>query len=106
MRLSYILENCLFFEITKNCLKCKEPLREEEVFSGFQKNLSNYTTKCPICSGMFVPKFTIYSETENQWIDGKKGKVFQLLPPITLYKDFCNVISNKGESILMNETFI
>jgi len=49
MKLSYILENLLYFDIDKVCPKCKETLREEEVFSGFQKNLSSYTVKCPIC---------------------------------------------------------
>jgi hypothetical protein len=53
-----------------------------------------------------VPKFTIYSETENQYIDGKKGKIVSLLPPLSLYKDFLNAISNNGDQIIMSETFI
>jgi hypothetical protein len=61
-KLSYVLENSLFLEIEKSCGKCKEFLREEEILSGFQKNMSNYTVKCPICKEFFVPKFTIYSE--------------------------------------------
>lgn len=48
-KLSYILENSLFFEIEKKCAKCNEVLREEEVLTGFQRNLSSYTCKCPIC---------------------------------------------------------
>ena len=48
-KLSYLLENCLFFEIDKTCGKCKEKLREEEVFSGFQKKSNTYTIRCPIC---------------------------------------------------------
>ena len=35
MKLSYILENLLYFDIEKKCLKCKEDLREEEIFTGF-----------------------------------------------------------------------
>lgn len=35
MKLSYILETSIFFEIDKQCMKCKETLREEEIFTGF-----------------------------------------------------------------------
>ena len=61
-KLSYVLESTLYFELDKECAKCKEKLREEEIFSGFMKNTSNYTVKCPICKKMFRPKFMIYCE--------------------------------------------
>lgn len=35
MKLSYILENSLYLEIDKTCSKCKDVLREEELFTGF-----------------------------------------------------------------------
>lgn len=62
--------------------------------------------KCPICKEFFVPKFTIYSEQENIYIQGRKGQVISLLPPITLYKEFFNIITKKGDQILMSESFI
>jgi hypothetical protein len=92
-----VLENSLFLEIEKSCSKCKEFLREEEIFSGFQKNLSNHTVKCPICSECFVPKFSIYSEQENAYVKGRKGQTISLLPPVTLYKEFFNIITKKGD---------
>lgn len=106
MKLSSILENSLFFEFEKSCSKCKETLREEEIFSGFQKSLSNYTVKCPICKKDFVPKFSIYCEQENLYLNGKKGTTISLLPPITLYKEFFNILMKEGDQILMNENFI
>ena len=48
-KLSFILENPLYFEISKTCQKCKKDLREEEVVTGFEKNSSSFTVKCPIC---------------------------------------------------------
>lgn len=62
--------------------------------------------KCPICKEFFVPKFTVYSEQENVYIKGRKGQVISLLPPITLYKEFINILTKKGDGILMNESFI
>jgi len=97
MKLSYILENLLYFEIDKICPKCNETLREEEVFSGFQKNLSSYTIKCPICSGQYVPKFKIYTEQENAFVSGRKGETISMLPPVCLYKEFINIISKEGD---------
>mmetsp|Transcript_38156 Transcript_38156/g.58196 ORF Transcript_38156/g.58196 Transcript_38156/m.58196 type:complete len:103 (-) Transcript_38156:1296-1604(-) len=34
-KLSYVLESSLLFDLEKTCSKCKETLREEEIFSGF-----------------------------------------------------------------------
>jgi len=76
------------------------------MFSGFQKSLSNYTVKCPICHQQYVPKFTIYSEQENLYLNGRKGVTVHLLPPITLYKEFFNILMKEGDQILMNEDFI
>lgn len=105
-KLSSILENSLFLDIEKCCSKCKENLREEELFSGFQKSLSNYTVKCPTCKSQFVPKFTIYCEQDNAYLNGRKGTTISLLPPITLYKEFFNILMKEGDQILMNENLI
>ena len=104
-KLSYILENSLCFEFEKQCGKCKEPLREEELFTGFQKNSSNYTVKCPYCKAMFRPKFKIYSEAESKFVNGRQGKVMMLLPPVTLYKEFYNIVVKKGDQILLSNEF-
>ena len=98
MKLSHILENSLFLDIEKTCTKCKESLREEELFTGFQKNLSTYTVKCPICSKEFVPKFSVHSEHQDSaYLKDIKDKPVQLLPPVTLYKEFFNIITKKGD---------
>jgi len=65
--------------------------------TGFQKNLSNYTCKCPVCKEMFVPKFKIHSENDTPYLQGRKGETVSLLPPVTLYKEFINIISKKGD---------
>ena len=62
MRLSSVLENLLYFEMDKQCPNCKQVLREEEIMSGFEKNLTNYKVVCPICKESFIEQFTIYTE--------------------------------------------
>ena len=93
MKLSNVLENCLLIEIEKKCSKCKEELREEEILTGFKKDYDDYTVHCPKCKQPFVPKFTIYTEQDNTFIPGKKGTKLNLLSPITLYKQFYNLIT-------------
>ena len=102
-----MLDSSLFIEIDKTCQKCKETLREEEIFSGFVKSLSNYTVKCPICRGQYVAKFVIYSEIEgSSYLNGRKGTSVKLLPPLTLYKEFFNIITKNGDKVLMEDKFI
>ena len=60
-------------DIDSKCSKCKEDLREEEILTGFKKDINDYTVKCPKCNQQFLCKFTIYTEQENMYIDGKKG---------------------------------
>jgi hypothetical protein len=55
VKLSQILENSLFLDMDLECSQCEKSLKEEELLSGFTKNLSSYTVKCPICKGNFVP---------------------------------------------------
>jgi len=80
-------------DIETKCSKCKEDLREEEILTGFKKDINDYTVLCPKCNQPFVPKFTIYSEQENMFIPGKTGTKINLLPPITLYKQFFNLVT-------------
>ena len=106
-RLSAILESSLFLDVDKQCTKCREPLREEELLSGFEKNLSNYTVKCPVCKKPFVPKFSIYAEQESPYLPkGRQGEAVSLLPPITLYKEFFNILVKEGADIVMSESLI
>jgi hypothetical protein len=49
-------------DIDTKCSKCKDDLREEEILTGFKKDINDYTVLCPKCNQPFVPKFTIYSE--------------------------------------------
>ena len=42
-------------------------------FDIIQKVSDKKLTLCPKCNQQYVPKFTIYSEQENIYIQGKKG---------------------------------
>lgn len=53
-----------------------------------------------------MPKFKIYCESDNAYIKGKSGETLSLLPPLTLYKEYINIISENGDQILMGEEFI
>ena len=53
-----------------------------------------------------MPKFTIYCEQDNAYLNGRKGTTISLLPPITLYKEFFNILMKEGDQILMNENLI
>jgi hypothetical protein len=54
-----------------------------------------------------VPKFTIYSENENSWVlNGNKGMTISMLPPITLYKEFFNILVKESADSIMSEEFI
>ena len=95
-----MLEHSLYIEICKECPHCNNPLKEEELLSGLQKNNSDYTSKCPYCLVPFVPKVTLYSEYKTDFINGREGLTLQLLPPVPLYKEFLNTLSKKGDRIL------
>jgi hypothetical protein len=65
--------------------------------TGFSKNLSAYVIKCPICKESFVPKFVVYSEYKTEYLKGRDGLSVQLLSPVTLYKEYINIVEHKGE---------
>ena len=67
-------------------------MKEEEILSGFSKNLSAYIIKCPICKENFVPKFKVYSEHKTDYLKGKDGMSVQLLSPVSLYKEYVNIV--------------
>ena len=50
--------------------------------------------------------FSVYTETENQYVPGLAGLHIPLLPPVTLYKEYINLISKKGDQVIMSEEFV
>lgn len=92
VKLSQILENSLYMEIEPLCQQCDKPLKEEEILSGFSKNLSAYVIRCPICKECFVPKFKVYSEHKTEYLKGRDGMSMQLLSPVILYKEYINIV--------------
>ena len=93
-------------EIELECQQCEKPLKEEEIFSGFMKNLSSYVIRCPICKECFVPKFFVYSEYKTDYLKGKDGMSVQLLSPVIVYKEYINLVEHKGEQIVLREQFL
>lgn len=73
-----------------NCT-CK--LTEEQLMSGFSRNLNTYTVKCAECKGEFVPQMEIY-------LDAKKTKHYYLLSPPLFLKEFFNLIEIKTSAVL------
>lgn len=54
-----------------------------------------------------MPKFTIYAEQESPYLPkGRDGENVSLLPPITLYKEFFNILVKEGADIVMSESLI
>jgi len=74
VKLSQVLQqSSLFIEFESLCQQCDKPLREEEILSGFSKNLSAYVIRCPLCKENYVPKFIIYSEYKTDYLKGRDG---------------------------------
>jgi len=53
--------------------------------------------KCPICKENYVPKFNVYSEYKTDFLKGREGMSIQMLSPVTLYKEYINLVEHKGE---------
>lgn len=49
IKLSQVLEGSLYIELQNVCQHCEKPLKEEELFSLFTQDQSDYTVKCPYC---------------------------------------------------------
>lgn len=81
-------------------------MKEEELLSGFTKNLSSYVVKCPMCKGNFVPRFTVYSEYKTDYLKGREGLSIQMLSPVTLYKEYINIIEQEGDQIIFSDIFL
>lgn len=107
MKLSQVLESHIYIEIEKSCSKCEFNFKEEEILSGLSRNMNEYTIPCPSCKAMHVPKFVIFSEFNGVYgLRGRKGISFTFLSPITLYKEFTNVIKSKGAQIVLQDRFL
>ena len=50
-----------------------------------------------MCKENFVPKFNVYSEHKTDWLKGRDGMSIQMLSPVTLYKEYINIVEQKGE---------
>ena len=89
-KISYIVNKSLV-EILTQCGNdnCKKPLSEEEIFSGWPKDLNTYKCQCKNCKQDFTPKLLITKKRN-------KTKLFELLSPVVLNKEITNIISNKG----------
>ena len=74
--------------------------------TGFQKNQSEYTICCPICSANFVPKFTVYSEYDTPYLSGRQGFTLPLLSPVVLHKEFVNTLNKTGAKVLSSHDFV
>lgn len=106
IKLSQVLEGSLFIELQKECSHCDAGLREEELFSLFTQDQSDYTVRCPYCKQCFVPKFVVQSELRSPFIENKEGLSMHLLPPVALYKEFINTLAKKGDRVLTEEAFL
>lgn len=108
VKLSQILNelSSLYLEFESKCGQCDRNLKEEEILSGFAKSTSMYTIKCPICKDSYVPKFTVYSEYKTDYLKGRDGMTITLLSPVTLYKEYINIVEQKGEQIVLKENFL
>jgi hypothetical protein len=96
----------LYFEFESLCQECFKPLKEEEILSGFSKNLSAYVIKCPLCQNSNVPKFNIYSEYKTDYLKGREGIKITFLSPVTLYKEYINLVEQNGEQVVLKDTFL
>lgn len=106
VKLSHILENSLYLEIEAFCHQCDQPLKEEEMLSNYPKNLSAYAILCPHCKCREIPSFNVKSEHKTDYLKGKEGIRVQLLSPVTLYKEYVNIVEQKGEQIVLKEAFL
>jgi hypothetical protein len=87
-----LLSSALYLSFDQQCGQCDGFLREEEILSGFSKGASVYVITCPLCKERFVPKFTVFSEYKTDYLQGKDGMKVTLLSPITLYKEYINIV--------------
>lgn len=53
-----------------------------------------------------MPKFKVYSEHKNDFLKGRDGISIQLLSPVTLYKEYVNIVEQKGEQVVLKDTFL
>jgi len=69
--------------------------------------MNEYVIVCPQCKSNFTPKFSVFSEfTGIYGLNGRVGITFNFLSPITLYKEFTNVIKAKSAQIVLKESFL
>lgn len=53
-----------------------------------------------------MPKFNIYSEYKTDYLKGRDGMKLTFLSPVTLYKEYINLVEQNGEQIVLRESFL
>lgn len=53
-----------------------------------------------------MPRFTIFSEYKTEYLKGREGISIQMLSPVTLYKEYVNMIEHKGDQTVLKENFL
>ena len=48
----------------------------------------------------------VYSEYKTDYLKGREGVSIQLLSPVTLYKEYINIVEHKGEQVVLRESFL
>ena len=93
------------FVAEDSCPSCEHCLSEEEIFSGWEKSYSNYTTKCPntSCETKFVAKFSVLLKP-SEGANSRALKVEFLSPPL-IRKELENLIYTHGEGAMMAKDF-
>ena len=86
--------------------KCRHPLSLADVRGGWSTDRNKYTTRCPMCTREFVPRFTVHSEAAD-WM-GSEGRGTPLwcewLSPWVLRKEILSVLFQDGVEALLSSS--
>ena len=74
---------------------CGRFFREEELMSGWSRNLNTYTVKCPACGKEFVPNLQVTLAAD------KVAQFYFLFPPL-FAKEVYNLIEFKTSSVFFS----
>lgn len=58
----------LVFKFVDECPKCKTEVYAEEIFSGWKRDYSNYSTRCPRCNSYFIAHLEVRSINKDEMI--------------------------------------
>lgn len=92
----------LSYELCPYCLKHKKNPKKiiiEEIFGGFSRGKSDYSSLCPSCLNKIFPK--LYFVNEDQL--NLDTETANFLSPLVLVKEVDNIIKNHGEKYFYQE---